>query len=182
MLLLIHKKKEKTSDSFWPLWSEYQSRLRHCCLRWLNGNYAQVEDALSQAREKSYRYFTETKEPIRNPYSWLCKLTYTICIDIRRDQKKQLQLCDIATACPNQFFFSSTATESLEEGIQRDKLLEQLDQAIHCLSPELQKVIHHRFIEEMDYPEIAEQMQISQANVRKRVQLARARLRHLVPC
>jgi RNA polymerase sigma-70 factor (ECF subfamily) len=177
---IFHPKKEYQSENFWPLWTEHQPRLRHCCLRWLDGNNTHVEDALSLAREKSYHYFTETKEPIRNPFSWLCKLTYTICIDMQREQKKQLRLCKTANACPNQFFFSTTTTECLEDLVLRDRQLEQLDKAIHGLSPELQQVIYHRFIDEMDYPEIAEQMQITQANVRKRVQLARARLRATV--
>lgn len=124
---------------FWTIWSEYQSRLLHCCLHWLNGNYTHAEDALSQALEKSYHCFQHAKEHIRNPFSWLYRLTYTICIDMLREQKKQQHLVEIVSASPEQFYFSAATTECLEELIQRDDTLDNLEQAFENLNIDLKK-------------------------------------------
>lgn len=167
-------------NNFWLIWSEHQSRLRNCCFRWLNGNHATVEDALSQVRDKAHHHFTHSTEVIRSPFSWLCKITYNICIDIQRDQKKYHLFCEVVNYCPEQFSFSTYITDSLEGEIQHQQELENLFQALDSLSHDLKQVIYYRFINEMEYFEIAECMRITPANVRKRVQLARKKLKELI--
>ncbi|WP_269748119.1 RNA polymerase sigma factor [Enterovibrio coralii] len=162
------------------LWGNNHSRLRNCCMRWLNGNVARVEDAMSQARDKSYHHYLRKSEQINSPFSWLCKLTYNICIDILRDHKKQLNLCETVSHSPDLFYFSHVTTEPLEDEIQRENTLNDVVRAYEKLTPDLQRVVRYRFIEELEYPEIAEMLQISQANVRKRVQLARRQIKAFI--
>ena len=58
-------------------------------------------------------------------------------------------------------------------------MLTQVENAIDALPPRLQATARRRFIDEADYGEIADELQIRQANARKRVQGARQFLR---PC
>lgn len=171
---LERKRKEQV---FWDLWSTNLYRLRCCCLRWLNGNQTRVEDALSQTQEKAYVHFVVNDEDILKPFSWVCRLAYNICMDIQRDQKKQRALCEKVSHSPDLFYFSMISTEPLVDVIQRDETIESLSMAIKQLPEDLQIVIQYRFIDEMEYPKIAEILQLSQANVRKKIQLARKQLR-----
>lgn len=167
-------------SQFWALWFEHQPRIRSCCLRWLNGNQASVEDALSQIIEKAHKYYLKTNEVIRSPFSWLCKVAHNICIDIHRENKKQLMFCSDMSDNPEQYFFSIYESEELEEQIMREKKLESLIKTLDLLKSDLKEVIYHRFIDEMEYSEIAEVLCTTQENVRKRVQIARKELRLLI--
>jgi len=170
-------KSRKSIHHFWCFWSEHQPKLQSCCLRWLNGNHTFVEDALSQTIEKAHEYFLKSEEEIRSPLSWLCKIAYTICIDIHREQKKQHLLCEMATNSPDLYFFSMFESEELEEKIQRERLLENVYLALDALPPDLKAATFYRFIDEMEYTEIAESMNITEENVRKRIHLSRQILR-----
>lgn len=146
-------------------------------MRWLNGNQTRVEDALSQTQEKAYVHFVVNDEKILKPFSWICRLAYNICMDIQRDQKRQRDLCEKVSHNPELFYFSVTSTEPLVDVIQRDEAIESLSMAIKRLPEDLQIVIQYRFIDELEYPKIADMLQLSQANVRKKIQLARRQLR-----
>ncbi len=165
------------SNPFWELWFEHEVRLRSCCLRWLNGNQAQVEDALTLTLEKSLNYYLKRGDDIRSPFSWLCKVAYNICIDIHRDHKKNNNLYAQITEDPNQCYFSEYESEELEDQIQRQNQLESLHKALKELKRDFRLAIQLRFIDEMEYSEIAEILDTTPENIRKRVQLARKKLR-----
>ena len=73
---------EDIVSQFWQLWQEMQDQLYRCCLRLMNFNSTDAEDALSQAmlkaREKVLRYAGK----IRNLKAWLMQVTRNLCIDI----------------------------------------------------------------------------------------------------
>lgn len=166
-------------SQFWILWFEHQPRIRSCCFRWLNGHHASVEDALSQIVEKAHQYYVKTSEVIRSPFSWLCKVAHNICIDIHRENKKQTRFVTEMTDNPEQYFFSTFESEELEDQVAREKQIERLFESLDLLKHDLKKVIYHRFVEEMEYSEIAEVLSTTPENVRKRVQIARRELRLL---
>jgi len=174
-----HVQDENEYSQFWVIWFEHQPRIRSCCFRWLNGNHASVDDALSQVIEKAHHYYLKTKDLIRSPFSWLCKVAHNICIDIHRENKKQFKFVTDMTDNPEQYFFSEFESEELEDQIERENKLEHLFESLELLNKDLKKVIYHRFIDEMEYSEIAEVLSTSQENVRKKVQIARKQLRVL---
>ena len=175
-----HLQAENEYGHFWTLWFEHQPKIRSCCFRWLNGNHASVDDALSQIVEKAHQYYVKTSEVIRSPFSWLCKVAHNVCIDIHRENKKQSKFVFEMTDNPEQYFFSTFESEELEDQIAREKQLESLLESLDLLKHDLKKVIYHRFVEEMEYSEIAEVLSTTQENVRKRVQIARRELRLLI--
>lgn len=174
MLCIGSSVSPKTSqDDFNQVWRANRHRIYRCCLKWLNGDQDKADDAMSLASEKALRYFQSEQEQVVNMYPWLCKLAYNICIDMHRFQARQHDIIQQVTSLPDEFYFSENSSELLEDKIARERILANLMQQLAILPDELKLVIKYRFLDEMDYCDIARQLNISPDNVRKRVQLAR---------
>ncbi|NQZ23583.1 MAG: RNA polymerase sigma factor [Colwellia sp.] len=165
---------------FYVIWGSHRHRIYSCCLKWLNGDKDKADDAMSLASEKALRYFQSDQEQVIKMYPWLCKLAYNICIDMHRIQTRQYELVNQVSALPNEFYFSDNSSEELEEQIERESKLNFLMRKISILPIDLMLPIKYRFFEELEYSEIARRLNISPNNVRKRIQLARQRLRYLL--
>lgn len=164
-------------SDFNTIWSTHRNRIKRCCYKWLNGNPDQINDAMSLASEKAYRYYLSESEPIKNHFSWLYKLTYNICIDIHRGQARQQDIVNEVTSLPDNFYFSANTSESLDEQMDREFAFDVLMELISELPQEMRLVVKYRFIDDLEYQEIAVLLDTNQANVRKKVQLIRQRLR-----
>lgn len=66
----------------WLLWQQYQDHLYRCCLKWMNGNRTEAEDALSRAKLKAWEKMQKLAKKIVNLKAWLTRLTHNFCIDI----------------------------------------------------------------------------------------------------
>ena len=158
-------------QNFWKLWLSHQNYLYHCCLRWMDYNVMDAEDALHLAMWKAYQKFTQYADQIRQWRSWLTKLCRRVCLDLRRSVRPSLNLDDLEPEI--------TAPDSLSPCQYTISLenQEMLNQAIQKLPPLLRQAFILRCIEELSYPEIAQRLEITEANARKRVEQARAKLR-----
>lgn len=165
---------------FYVIWGSHRHRIYSCCLKWLNGDKDKADDAMSLASEKALKYFQSDQEQVIKMYPWLCKLAYNICIDMHRIQTRQFELINQVSALPNEFYFSDNSSEELEEQIERESHLNSLIGKISILPLDLMLPIKYRFFEELEYAEIANRLDISPNNVRKRIQLARQKLRCLL--
>lgn len=63
-------------NAFWPLWEAHSSRLYAICLREMNKNYADAEDALTQAMLKALQKLPVFAAKISYPGAWLTRLTW----------------------------------------------------------------------------------------------------------
>lgn len=158
-------------DNFWPLWLSHQAYLYRCCLRWMDYNLMDAEDALNVAMWKAYRKFTQYANQIRQWRSWLTKLCHRTCLDLQRSVRPSLNLEELETEPETPDYLSpyqyAIALETQET----------IDQAIQKLPPLLSQAFTLRCIEELSYPEIAQRLDITEANARKRVEQARAKLK-----
>lgn len=68
--------------AFWRQWEQYRDELYRCCLKWMNGNRIDAEDALSCAMLKAWEKAQKYVGEIANFKAWLIRLTYNLCIDI----------------------------------------------------------------------------------------------------
>ena len=161
---------------FWVLWSDYEDRIRACCYKWLHSDRGKVEDAMAQACEKALTVYVQDSSKIENMFAWLCRITHNICMDIHRLNSKESDLVKRVSGSPSQFYFTENYSKTLESEYERGQLYQKLTDAINSLPYDLKLVIQYKFIYEMEYSEIALQLQISQENARKRVQLARKKL------
>jgi RNA polymerase sigma factor (sigma-70 family) len=168
---------------FDDVWATHFSSVQRCCYRWLNGHQDQIDDAMSVAGEKAFRYYLSAAEqyslvaPVHNDFSWLCKLTHNVCVDIHRAQARQLAIVNQTESLPDSFYFSENISEPLEQQVERQYTLDALANMISTLPDEMEQVIRYRFVDDMDYQELALRLNINPVNARKKVQLARQKLR-----
>ncbi|MFM7572492.1 MAG: RNA polymerase sigma factor [Snowella sp.] len=158
-------------DNFWQLWLSHRDYLYRCCLRWMGYKPMEAEDALSLAMWKAYRKFTQYANQIRQWKSWLTKLCYRVCLDLRRSIRSPLNLEELETEPPTPDYLSPYRYAIAQE------TQETINQAIQKLPKSLRQAFTLRCVEELSYPEIAQHLEITEANARKRVEQARAKLR-----
>ena len=163
---------QNNCSDFWQIWLSHQTYLYRCCLRWMGYNTTDAEDALTLARWKAYQKFPQYADQIQQVRSWLTKLCYRVCLDLRRSVRPSLNLEDLeneiplpARSSPYQYAIALETEETIHQTIQNLPLL-------------LRQAFILRCIEELSYPEIAQRLEITEANARKRVAQARAKLRN----
>ncbi|MDH3602954.1 MAG: sigma-70 family RNA polymerase sigma factor [Candidatus Tectomicrobia bacterium] len=162
-------------DAFWGLWESYRRELlsRHC-LRWMGGKLEDAEDALSSAGLKALEYLTTHDVEITNVKHWLQRLLHNHCMDIRKRQKKYVDLSlDNDDASPINEPVSTLVWTSPEHNALRSELRQALHDAINHLPSRLREPARLRFVSEMSHCDIALKLNLCPANVRKRIQHAR---------
>jgi len=167
---------QDTGAAFWPLWQQQQDYLYHCCVKW-TGNVADAEDALSRAMLKAWDKISNSPVEIKNLKAWLSKLTYNTCVDIHREHHRHgRQVENLDT-----IGFAEQEIASQEETPVLVATQQELENffcvAIDELPIRLQETFILHFQEELSYQEIAEKLNISYDNVRKRISQARTILK-----
>ncbi|MDY7006936.1 MAG: sigma-70 family RNA polymerase sigma factor [Cyanobacteriota bacterium] len=80
--------KEDIENEFWQVWCEHRDRLYRCCLRLMNSNHSDAEDALSDAMLKALNMVRKFAGKIANLPAWLMTLTRNLCLDIIRKRSR----------------------------------------------------------------------------------------------
>lgn len=175
--LLLQRLSEGDRAAFWLLWNQHQAYLYRRCLGWTGGNRTYAEEVLSQASLKAWAKLPESAAKIVNPKAWFIRLTYHLCIDLQRQRNRSAfgvenieELTASATAATLSNF------ESPESSLLRQEMGEQIRHAIEQLPPNLRAPFVMRFCREMSYADIAQHLNVSNSNARKRIQQARSRL------
>lgn len=169
---------EDVDSAFWQFWRQNRDYLYRCCLKWMSGNPTDAEDALSRAMLKAWEKVQKYAEEIANFKAWLTGLTHNLCVDIHRERNRG------ANRVENIEVYASFEEQGLE--FQYDTPLSALEtgekkivirRAIANLPTRLRETFILHFYQELSYPEIAQQQEISYQNVCKRISQARAILR-----
>jgi RNA polymerase sigma-70 factor (ECF subfamily) len=162
---------------FWAIWAPYQKELFSHCLRWMDGNREEAEDALHDASLKAWQHLPRYAQEHVNVKAWLLKLLYNHCIDMIRSCKRRHRLKhQMSTLSLSTPAWQPLVRESPEEVVSRQEVLQAVRHALDNLPPGLQDTAELRLVCDLPYNEIAIQLQISPENARKRVQQARAML------
>jgi RNA polymerase sigma-70 factor (ECF subfamily) len=115
---------------------------------------------------------------INNEKAWLARLLHNLCVDLHRSNRRRLDHMDRVREI--QEIESSAAIQarkSPEEALLNGELARKMDAAITSLPTKLRAPLTMRLVNGESYPEIAERLELSNENARKRVQQARALLR-----
>src|SRR5712692_1408926 len=168
-------------SAFWPLWQMHSSCLYQICLREMNGNREDAEDALAQAMMKALNKLYIFAPRIINPKAWLIRLTRNLCKDIHRTRARRRRIAgrlehtaEKGQAAEAYNFWTAGHGDAFPCELEYD-----LESMIDALPVRLREVCVLRFTHELPYKEIATRLALTQANVRKRIQQARAMLRAL---
>lgn len=182
--LLLHRMASGEAEAFWSLWEPYRHTvLARCCLRWMGGSPEDAEDALSSASLKAYQSLPSCAHEIVNVKAWLIRLLFTHCMNLHRGKRSHLRRVRIA-ADPAVAANGSRLTdhrtrvqESTEDMMLRRELRVHLRRNVYALPPRLRDPLILYFFHGMSQRAIATYLNLSPANVRKRLQQARDRLR-----
>jgi len=162
---------------FWNVWMNHHDYLFKQSLRFMAGNMADAEDALSHAMLKASQHFDSTT--ILNERAWLTRLVHNACMDQHRSHKRQARLSDeIDGDDPEQAPNITPQPERMPDDVlQMQQTFDQLEQHLMELPISLLEPLLMRVVEEKSYDDIAAKMGLTNCAVRKRIQLARDRLK-----
>jgi len=157
-------------QAFWTLWMKHSRRLFAACLRQMNGNRLDAEDALQEAMLRAHKKLPRFAGGIDSPASWLMRLTCNVCKDIYRDRARHALTAQRLEVLQGE-------RVQLPEAQQGDR--SDLDpNALASLLPDrLRDVFVLRIFQHASYRDIADRLGLTCVTVRKRVQLSRAALR-----
>lgn len=163
---------------FWEVWSLHRDYLFSICLRQMGGIRADAEDALSRAMIKAWGRLPEHAGKINNLKAWLARLTHNLCVDIQRERRRQtrgLENIEAITAADHVSLAHRIATP--EEMVIGREMRLRLQRLIEDLPPNLSHPFKLHFLYGVSYADIAVRLDLSNDNVRKRIQHARMLLR-----
>lgn len=172
--------REDASAIFARVWRRERKHLYSICLRRAGGNRDDAEDALSRVALKALECFARHLSSIsgecaaeidRLNTAWLKRVAQTVSIDLHRERTSYRHVLDRFAVAGERV--SSGAVEQPDEIGVRWELRERIDRVIDDLPPRLREPCRLRFVREMPYHDIAEQLALRNATVRKRIQQAR---------
>ena len=171
---LLRDISQGNSTAFWELWKQHQDYLYSRCLTWMGGSYIEAEEAFSRATIKAWEKLPNYAEKITNPKAWLTRFFHNFCMDMHREKQTRgigIESIEEIEVAGKEAVASSL--DSPELVVLRNELGVYIRRALEALPPQLQEPFILRFYQEMSYPEIAQQLALSQDNVYKRIQQAR---------
>ncbi|NES21853.1 MAG: sigma-70 family RNA polymerase sigma factor [Symploca sp. SIO3E6] len=165
-------------SQFWQQLQESRDQLYRCCLKIMNFNPMDAEDALSQATVKAWEKVQKFGERITNLKAWLYQVTRNFCIDLIRKRSGGAVGVDSIEWVGNTEEVITTGTvECPESVLEREERSERIRGAIAELPEKFRETFTLHFYRELSHTEIAEQQGISYDNVCKRISLARKQLK-----
>jgi len=165
-------------SQFWEKWTEYQDQLYRCCLKFMNSNPTDAEDALSQAMLKAWEKVQKYAGKIDNLKAWLFKLTSNLCIDIiRKRNRGAVGVECIEWVGDTEEIGIGSNIASPESCLEREEKSTEIQHAIANLPETLRDTFRLHFYQELTHTEIAQRQGISYDNVCRRIYRARKQLK-----
>lgn len=160
--------------AFWQLWGRYQDYLYRRCLTWMGYNHTDASEALSRATLKAWDKLPNYAGTITNPRAWLTRLTHNLCVDMHRERSRGAKGIESIEEIANKDEETVALTlASPESAVLRRELGMTIRSAINALPLRLRDPFILRYYHDLSYQDIAQQLALSTANVRKRIQQAR---------
>ena len=169
-----------TPDAFWQRWQLHRPALLRQCTRLLGSQSSDAEDAVSITLLSALQQLSRAAPPIVNETAWLSRILYNVCMDMHRYHKRFIEPV-AADGQGEAEEWSAGAIQEVEQSAEEVLLAREqsreLHQHIQALPPRLRIPFVMRFQQDMSYPEIAAELNLTNCNVRKRIQLAYSQLR-----
>ena len=170
---LIRRAGQGDQEAFRQLVETYQAPAYRLALRMCGGDAALAEDAAQEAFLAAWRGLPRFRGDSRFS-TWLYRLTTNAAIDWLRREKRHRGMDDV------------TELELPDDGPGPQDQAEQAEaqqavrRALGQLSEEHRQVLLLRYMQELDYGEIAVALGISEGTVKSRINRAKARLKELL--
>lgn len=175
--ILLEHLAQGDATAFWQLWENHRRDLYGICLRQMGGVQEEAEDALSRVMLKAWDKLPDYASQIENLKAWLCRLAFNLCVDVHRERLRLRCFECLDNIVTTDFDPAVSRAISPEDLTIQREVSVCLFQAVGSLPLRLREPFILRFFYEAGYPEISQQLALSSANVRKRIQQARIILR-----
>lgn len=149
-------------------------------MKMMSGNMADAEDALGNAMVRASSHFAEGGgDTITNQRAWLSRLVHNSCIDFYRARSRQKRWTEeiLAMADGDVIPSAPSPEPTPHEVAETGEAMRSLQRGLDALPDRLRVPLSLRFLEGLSYAEIADRLRITNCTARKRIQLARERLR-----
>lgn len=160
-------------ERFETAWHQNISELHRRSLRWTSGHREDADDALGHAALTALEKMPHGLQPVE-ARRWLLRLVYRKCMDIHRHRRRCVS-CDVNDPDPEEEIEASGPGH--ESVLLAGELIFVIRDRIQSLPSRLQRVAELHLLREMPYSEVADLLALTEVNVRKRMQEARALLR-----
>jgi RNA polymerase sigma-70 factor (ECF subfamily) len=177
---LLEKLDSDCTTAFWQRWQLHQQALLRLAHRFLREHPSDAEDAVTATLLRALQRLPAAHVSITNERAWLIRVLYNICMDMHRTHKRFVEPAPSDTHetlddKPDAVLMEIVAPP--EEALLKQEQSARLRTHIQALPSQLRSPLVMRFYLDMSYPEIASELNLTNCNVRKRIQLAYAKLR-----
>jgi RNA polymerase sigma factor (sigma-70 family) len=158
--------------AFLVAWVRHRRRLYTLCLRWVGGSREDAEDVLSQVALREIEE-DRANSVVSNYPGWLTRLAWNLCMDLHRERASRHRTLE-GFALQRRIDGASMEMEGHPEAAHLHRELGVcIQRAIDGLEPRLCEPCRRRFVDEMPYERIAEELGLTNETARKRIQEAR---------
>ena len=168
---IICRAQKGDSEAFRTLVEGYQTQVYRLAARMCGESAA--DDVTQEAFVAAWRALPSFRGDCRFS-TWLYRLATNAAIDLLRREKRHRNADDITE------LDLSDDGPSPQELAERGETQEAVRRALGQLSEEHRQVLLLRYMQELDYGEIADALEISEGTVKSRISRAKGRLRELL--
>ena len=168
-LLLISRARGGDRDAFGELVEQYRDNVYRLAYR-MCGNAYDADEAAQEAFVAAWRALPNFRGDAKFS-TWLYRLTTNAAIDVMRREKRHQTVGD------GEMIEVADDADSPQETVERTEQQEAVQKALATLSEEYREVLLLRYMEELDYAEIAEVLQLPSGTVKSRINRAKAALK-----
>jgi len=165
---LVRAAREGDKEAFGALVRRYQSDVYRLCYRVL-GDHHDAEDATQEAFLRAYDRL-EQLESASKFRSWLLRIAVNTCLNERRRRRPTTELEEWHQQDP----------QDPETSTLRAEGLRQVERAIQELPKNHRIALVLKDLEGLDYPQIADYLEVQEGTARVWVYRARQRLREII--
>ena len=168
-ILLISRARGGDRDAFGELVEQYRDNVYRLAYR-MCGNAYDADEAAQEAFVAAWRALPNFRGDAKFS-TWLYRLTTNAAIDVMRREKRHQTVGD------GEMVDLADDADSPQETVERTEQQEAVQKALATLSEEYREVLLLRYMEELDYAEIAEVLQLPSGTVKSRINRAKAALK-----
>lgn len=168
-ILLISRARGGDREAFGELVEQYRDNVYRLAYR-MCGNAYDADEAAQEAFVAAWRALPNFRGDAKFS-TWLYRLTTNAAIDVMRREKRHQTVGD------GEMIEVADDADSPQETVERTEQQEAVQKALATLSEEYREVLLLRYMEELDYAEIAEVLQLPSGTVKSRINRAKAALK-----
>lgn len=168
-ILLISRARTGDREAFSALVEQYRDNVYRLAYR-MCGNEYDADEAAQEAFVAAWRALPNFRGDAKFS-TWLYRLTTNAAIDVMRREKRHQTIGD------GEMIEVADESDSPQETVERTEQQEAVQKALATLSDEYREVLLLRYMEELDYAEIAEVLKLPSGTVKSRINRAKAALK-----